>query len=140
MNEKIHAPTQKLTCPVTAIDLQVGGRAVDRGEAATAAALPCLLVTTATKSHDVPILVAARLLKPLGNPQKNGIKFFATAELLELSSKKLTTVTEPLVDSHISAVMPVPSLALMSAPSAKAACIAIRLVTGSSIFVASSKC
>jgi hypothetical protein len=34
--------------------------------------------------HDVPVLVAARLLKPLGNPQKNGIKFFATAELLEL--------------------------------------------------------
>jgi hypothetical protein len=34
--------------------------------------------------HDVPILVAARLLKPLGNPQKNGIKFFATSELLEL--------------------------------------------------------
>jgi hypothetical protein len=35
------------------------------------------------QSHDVPILVAARLLKPLGNPQKNGLKFFATAELLE---------------------------------------------------------
>jgi hypothetical protein len=34
--------------------------------------------------HDIPVLVAARLLKPLGNPQKNGIKFFATAELLEL--------------------------------------------------------
>jgi hypothetical protein len=33
---------------------------------------------------DVPILVAARLLKPLGNPAANGIKFFATAELLEL--------------------------------------------------------
>ena len=36
------------------------------------------------QTHDVPILVAARLLKPLGNPQKNGIKFFATLELLEL--------------------------------------------------------
>lgn len=35
------------------------------------------------QTHDVPILVAARLLKPLGNPQKNGIKFFATSELLE---------------------------------------------------------
>lgn len=34
--------------------------------------------------HDVPILVAARLLKPLGNPAANGIKFFATSELLEL--------------------------------------------------------
>ena len=34
--------------------------------------------------HDVPVLVAARLLKPLGNPAANGIKFFAAAELLEL--------------------------------------------------------
>jgi hypothetical protein len=38
--------------------------------------------------HDVPILVAARLLKPLGNPRANGIKFFATAELLELTKDK----------------------------------------------------
>jgi hypothetical protein len=36
------------------------------------------------QTHDVPILVAARLLKPLGNPPANGIKFFATSELLEL--------------------------------------------------------
>jgi hypothetical protein len=35
------------------------------------------------QSHDVPILVESRLFKPLSNPQKNGIKFFATAELLE---------------------------------------------------------
>ena len=34
--------------------------------------------------HDVPILVAARLLKPLGNPPPNGIKFFAASEVLEL--------------------------------------------------------
>ena len=34
--------------------------------------------------HDVPILVGARLLKPLGNPPANGIKFFATSELLEV--------------------------------------------------------
>jgi hypothetical protein len=34
--------------------------------------------------HDVPILVAARLLKPLGTPAANGIKFFAASELLEL--------------------------------------------------------
>ena len=33
--------------------------------------------------HDVPVLVAARLLKPLGNPAPNSIKFFATADLLE---------------------------------------------------------
>ena len=35
--------------------------------------------------HDIPALVAAKLLKPLGNPPQNGIKFFATAELLEAS-------------------------------------------------------
>jgi hypothetical protein len=34
--------------------------------------------------HDVPILVATRLLKPLGNPPANGIKFFAAADVLEL--------------------------------------------------------
>ena len=33
--------------------------------------------------HDVPILVAARLLKPLGNPPANSVKFFAASELLE---------------------------------------------------------
>jgi hypothetical protein len=33
--------------------------------------------------HDVPILVAARLLKPLGNPPPNGIKYFAVLEVLE---------------------------------------------------------
>ncbi|MFA6543168.1 MAG: hypothetical protein WCS99_02005 [Limisphaerales bacterium] len=35
--------------------------------------------------HDVPVLVAAKLLKPLGNPPQNGIKFFATREILELA-------------------------------------------------------
>jgi hypothetical protein len=33
--------------------------------------------------HDIPALVSARLLKPLGNPPPNGIKFFGTADLLE---------------------------------------------------------
>jgi hypothetical protein len=34
--------------------------------------------------HDVPILVAARLLKPLGNPPPNSIKLFATTDVLVL--------------------------------------------------------
>jgi hypothetical protein len=38
--------------------------------------------------HDIPVLVAARLLKPLGNPAVNGIKFFAASELLELSKDR----------------------------------------------------
>ncbi len=33
--------------------------------------------------HDVPILVAARLLKPLANPPRNSVKFFAASELVE---------------------------------------------------------
>lgn len=34
--------------------------------------------------HDAPVLVSYRLLKPLGNPPPNGIKFFAAADVLEL--------------------------------------------------------
>jgi hypothetical protein len=33
--------------------------------------------------QDVPILVAARLFKPLGNPPPNSVKCFAASELLE---------------------------------------------------------
>jgi len=33
--------------------------------------------------HDVPVLVAARLLKPLGNPMPNSVKYFAAADVLE---------------------------------------------------------
>jgi hypothetical protein len=40
------------------------------------------------QAHDMPILVAARLLKPLGNPAPNGIKFFATADVLELAKDR----------------------------------------------------
>lgn len=38
--------------------------------------------------HDIPALVAAKLLKPLGNPPQNGTKFFATADLLEASKDR----------------------------------------------------
>lgn len=38
--------------------------------------------------HDIPVLVAARLLKPLGNPAPTGIKFFCTAEVLEQAKDK----------------------------------------------------
>ena len=34
--------------------------------------------------HDVPVLVSSRLLKPLGNPPQNGIKYFSTQEVMEL--------------------------------------------------------
>ena len=38
--------------------------------------------------HDVPILVMLRLLKPLGNPQPNSIKYFATTDILELANDR----------------------------------------------------
>lgn len=45
--------------------------------------------------HDMPILIATRLLKPLGSPAQNSIKFFATVEVLTLSRERnwLTRMT-----------------------------------------------
>ena len=40
------------------------------------------------QQHDIPALVAAKLIKPLGNPPANGIKFFATADVLESSKDR----------------------------------------------------
>jgi len=47
---------------------------------------------------DVRILVAVKLLKPLGNPPANSVKFFATLELLELVKDRtwLARVTNAL--------------------------------------------
>ena len=38
--------------------------------------------------HDIPVLVRARLLKPLGNPPPNARKLFAAEEVLELARDK----------------------------------------------------
>jgi hypothetical protein len=38
--------------------------------------------------HDVPVLVMARLLKPLGSPAPNSVKYFATGELLEMAKDR----------------------------------------------------
>lgn len=48
--------------------------------------------------HDVPILVAARLLKPLGNPPPNSVKFFAAGDILEQANDRawLAKVTNAL--------------------------------------------
>lgn len=35
------------------------------------------------QAHDVPVLVNARLLRPLGNPTPNMVKSFAAVEVLE---------------------------------------------------------
>jgi hypothetical protein len=49
-------------------------------------------------AHDIPVLVAARLLKPLGNPQPNTVKLFATAELLAATADRgwLSKMTQAL--------------------------------------------
>ncbi|MGP8201157.1 MAG: hypothetical protein ACLQU4_16830 [Limisphaerales bacterium] len=48
--------------------------------------------------HDIPALVAARLLKPLGNPAQNGTKYFATVDILETLKDRswLTKVTNTI--------------------------------------------
>jgi hypothetical protein len=48
--------------------------------------------------HDVPVLVATRLLKPLGNPPPNSVKYFATLEVLEQAKDRawLARVTNTL--------------------------------------------
>ena len=38
--------------------------------------------------HDIPALIAARLLKPLGNPAQNSTKYFCTADLLEAAKDR----------------------------------------------------
>ena len=50
------------------------------------------------QAHDVPILVATRLLKPLGNPPPNSVKYFATLEILEQAKDRawLARVTSAL--------------------------------------------
>ena len=38
--------------------------------------------------HEIPVLLKAGLLKPLGRPAPNGHKFFSSAELSELSENR----------------------------------------------------
>lgn len=39
-------------------------------------------------AHDVPVLISSRLLKPLGNPPQNGVKYFSSTDVLELSKDR----------------------------------------------------
>src|SRR5512137_386981 len=50
------------------------------------------------QAHDVPILVGARLLKLLGNPPPNSVKYFATLEVMEQAKDRtwLAKVTSAL--------------------------------------------
>jgi hypothetical protein len=37
--------------------------------------------------HDIPVLTAAGVLKPLGNPPSNAVKYFGTVEILEMAGE-----------------------------------------------------
>ena len=56
--------------------------------------LPAMLTVAQTAvllnrgEHDIPVLVRAGLLKPLGDPPPNAVKFFATVEVLELADDR----------------------------------------------------
>jgi len=74
------------------------------------------------QSHDIPALVAAKLIKPLGNPPANGIKFFATADLLESAKDRnwLVRVSATIYQhwhkknarKHLTLRPPIPALSL----------------------------
>ena len=40
------------------------------------------------QEHDIPVLCAVRLLKPLGSPPENGLKFFGADEIMELATDR----------------------------------------------------
>ena len=37
--------------------------------------------------HDIPVLIAAGLLNPLGNPPTNAVKYFGTVEILAMAGE-----------------------------------------------------
>ena len=51
--------------------------------------------------HDIPILIAKRLLKPLGDPAPSGTKWFAASEVLTVSRDEawLHKATKAIQDS-----------------------------------------
>lgn len=55
--------------------------------------LPAMLNTPQTAvllglgEHDIPVLIAAGLLKPLGNPPTNAVKYFGTVEVMEMAGE-----------------------------------------------------
>jgi hypothetical protein len=40
------------------------------------------------QTHDIPALVQAKLLRPLGNPAQNSVKYFAALDVLELAKDR----------------------------------------------------
>ena len=74
------------------------------------------------QSHDIPVLTAAKLIKPLGNPPVNGIKYFSTMDILEACKDRnwLVRVSATIYQhwhkknarKHLSLRPPVPALSL----------------------------
>src|SRR5580698_2004325 len=52
------------------------------------------------QAHDIPALINARLLKPLGTPAQNGAKYFATADVLETAKDRAWLVKMTNTISH----------------------------------------
>ena len=52
------------------------------------------------QEHDIPVLVAAKMLQPLGKPKKNAVKYFAASEIQRLSvdEKWLAKATQIICD------------------------------------------
>ena len=52
--------------------------------------------------HDIPVLIAAGLLKPLGRPAPNANKWFATKEILDLAEDLnwLSRATRAIYEFH----------------------------------------
>lgn len=50
-------------------------------------------------AHDIPVLVRASLLKPLGHPPPNGVKYFSTSTLTRLreDTQWLSKATDALI-------------------------------------------
>lgn len=50
--------------------------------------------------HNIPVLVRAGLLKPLGNPPSNSVKYFAAIEVLELAAdvKQLSQIRDAIYE------------------------------------------
>jgi hypothetical protein len=40
------------------------------------------------QQHDIPILIAEKLLKPLGKPSAKSVKYFSAAEIIQLSTDR----------------------------------------------------
>ena len=71
--------------------------------------------------HDMPALISARLLKPLGNPAPNSIKFFSRDELLELAKDRAWLSKATVVISQHWQKMNARKSRVLSTPFAEAA-------------------